>query len=276
MKKNVAYLVLIVLILQACSTTKKVQPIQTAITKKDTTHVVTITKDSNVDSVAIVKNILKDVSQEKINFTTFYAKIKVDYESPSDSKKFTAFVYMQKDSVIYLRLVGSFLGITKEGFVAKITKDSITVLNKLDKIVQYRSFEYLQELTSIPFDYYTIQDILIGNPIYLDSNIISYRDGGDKFSILMMGNLFKHLISFDKSNLKILHSKLDDIDILKNRTCNMTYNNYETLFGYTFSTQRKISVSEKSKLDIWLDFKQYVFNEPLTYVFNIPKNYKKQ
>ncbi|MBX2931645.1 MAG: DUF4292 domain-containing protein [Chitinophagaceae bacterium] len=276
MKKNISYLLFLLFILQACSTTKKVQPIQTAISKKDTTHVVTISEETAIDSVAIIKDVVNKVIQHKINFSTFFAKIKVDYESPSDSKKFTAYTYMQKDSVIYLRLVGNFLGITKEGVVAKITKDSITVVNKIDKIVQRRALNYLQEITAIPFDYYTIQDILIGNPIYIDSNIVSYRVSDDKLSILMLGNLFKHLISLDKNDYKVLHSKLDDVDFFKNRTCNITYSNYVAIAENIFSTQRKISVSEKSKLDIWLDFKQYVFNEPLTYVFNIPKNYKRQ
>ena len=48
-------------------------------------------------------------------------------------------------------------------------------------------------------------------------------------------------------------------------------------FGtYKFSSQRKISIAEKSKLDILLDFKKPVFNQPLTISFNIPKNFKKQ
>ena len=45
---------------------------------------------------------------------------------------------------------------------------------------------------------------------------------------------------------------------------------------YQFATYRKISVSEKSKLDIYLDFKEYSLNEPLKYAFEIPKNYKRK
>ena len=63
------------------------------------------------------------VMQKRIDFKTFSATIKTDYESANDSKNFKIYLYMQKDSVIYLRLVGSFLGITKEGFVVKVTKD---------------------------------------------------------------------------------------------------------------------------------------------------------
>nr|MCU0323228.1 hypothetical protein [Chitinophagaceae bacterium] len=127
--RKIALLVLPLGILMfACTTTKKVQTIQTAITKKDTTTVVTVKETPTVDSAAIVKNILNKVQQQKVDFSTFYAKIKIDYESVQDSKSFTAYVYMKKDSFIYIRLVGSFLGITKEGVVAKITKDSVTLV----------------------------------------------------------------------------------------------------------------------------------------------------
>lgn len=260
----------------ACTTTKKVQTIQTAITKKDTTQVITVKETPKVDSAAIAKDILLKVKQQKVDYKTFYAKIKIDYESVTDSKNFTAYLYMKKDSIIYLRLVGSFLGITKEGVVAKISKDSVTVVNKIDKTVQYRSIAYLQEVTKIPFDFSTLQDLLLGNPIFLNGNIVAYRDGEEQFSVQMIGDIFKNLISLSKEDYRIVRTKLDDIDALKNRTCDISYNNYENKMGVLFSTNRKVSVAEKGKLDITLDFKQYTFNEPLTYMFNIPKNYKKQ
>lgn len=277
MNKNVLFgFSFLLLVLFSCRTTKNTHNIQTAITKKDTVQVVTITEAESVDSIAIVKGILNQSIKNKINFSTFYSKIKIDYESPSDSRKLTAYVYMQKDSVIYLRLVGSFLGITKEGVVAKITKDSVIVVNKIDKVVQKRTINYIQEVTQIPFDFYTIQDVLIGNPVYVDSNIVSYRNADDIFSVLMFGSQFKHLITFNKTNYSIVHSKLDDIDVFKNRTCNISYSDYVNVAGHNFATKRKFSVSEKTKLDVWLDFKQYTFNEPLTYMFNIPKSYKRQ
>lgn len=261
----------------SCRTTKKVQTIQTAITKKDTTQVVTVKKESpKIDSSAIVKNIMGKVLQKRIDFNTFSAKVKTDYESATDSKSFSMYLYMKKDSVIYLRLVGSFLGITKEGFVVRITKDSVTVVNKIDKVVQYRSIAYLQEVTQIPFDFRTLQDMFIGNPVFLDSNIVSYRAGDAQLSVLMVGKLFKHLVTLDNTDYKVLHSKLDDVDDFRNRTCDISFSKYEEKGGFNFSTYRVISVAEKSKLNIGLDFKQYSFNEPLTYMFNIPKSYKKQ
>jgi hypothetical protein len=182
---------------------------------------------------------------------------------------------MQNNAAIYMRLVGSFMGISKEGFAVKITKDSVIVVNKIDKVVQYRSLAYLQEVTQIPFDFTTLQDMFIGNPVFVDNNIVSYKNG-EQFSILMAGKIFKHLLSLDNTNYTVVHSKLDDVDDFRNRTCDISLSNYQNINGINFSTYRKISVAEKSKLDVWLNFTQIAFNEPLTYLFNIPKNYKKQ
>ncbi len=90
----------------------------------------------------------------------------------------------------------------------------------------------------------------------------------------MIGNLFKHLISLDNTDFKVLHSKLDDVDVQRNRTCDITFGSYQNNGTFQFATYRKISVAEKSKLDINLDFKQFSFNDPLNYTFTLPKNNK--
>jgi hypothetical protein len=92
----------------------------------------------------------------------------------------------------------------------------------------------------------------------------------------MVGNLFKHLITLNNADYTVTHSKLDDVDIQKNRTCDITFSNYQSLGKYQFATYRKISVSEKSKLDIYLDFKEFNINEPLKYNFEIPKKVKRK
>ena len=62
----------------------------------------------------------------------------------------------------------------------------------------------------------------------------------------------------------------------RNRTADITYSEYETKSGFSFSTYREITVSEKNKLDITLKFKQYEFNKELSVSFNIPKNYTRK
>ncbi len=257
------------LIIMGCRPAKKVQGIETAMTKKDTLQTPQVLKE-NTDSFTEAREIIKQLKKNEIDFKTFSAKVKIDYEGDAISDQATANIRMQKDSVIWISLTGA-LGI--EGFRLMVNKDSVKLMNKLEKKVQYRSISYLQELTEIPVDFYGLQDLIIGNPVFVDSTIISYKKTDNEILILMAGNVFKNLLSISNPDLRIIHSKLDDMHALKNRTCDITYGDYTQQDSIKFSTSRKITVAEKSKLNIQLVFKQYEFNKTLSYPFTIPKNY---
>ena len=275
MKKLTGFL-LLALAFSACTTTRKTQGLQEAMSKKDTTQSV-IMKEVKVDSGAIVRDILQKVVSNKVDFNTFNAKIKVDYESAEKSDNYTIYLSMRKDSVILIKVKGSFLGISSVGLEAQITKDSLILVQLVgEKNVKYRSISYLQEISQIPFDFATLQDIIMGNPIYIDSNVLSYKNTESELLVQMAGEVFKHLLTLSNTNYQITHSKLDDINVERNRTCDISQNTYQPLGKFMFATYRKITVSEKSKLDVFLDFKEYSINEPLKYTFDIPKNLKRK
>ena len=106
--------------------------------------------------------------------------------------------------------------------------------------------------------------------------MVSYKSSSAQLLVLMVGDIFKHLITLDNTDFTVLHSKLDDVDLQKNRTCDITLGNYQSMGNVRFATYRNISVSEKSKLDIYLDFKEFTLNEPLKYTFDIPKKFKRK
>jgi len=257
----------------ACRPVKKVATINAAISKKDTVQTIVIKETPKVDTQALINDMLDKVNKNRINFNTFSAKIKVSYEGHETSQNATAYLKMKKDSVIIIQLVGP-LGIV--GLQAEITKDSVFVVNKIDKYVQKRSIDYITDVTDIPFEFSTLQDLIIGNPIFLSGNVVSYRPSNNQLLVLMIGSFFKNLITLDTKDFKPLHSKLDDVDVHRNRTCDITYSSYEMKDGFQFATYRSVSVSEKTKLDVYLDFKQYSFNEPINFSFTIPKSYKRK
>jgi Domain of unknown function (DUF4292) len=262
--------ILFILILSTFSC-KTVKQINKAIAPKDTTAVVIIDQ-SKVDSILMIKKTIENLNHNYIDFKTFNAKIKVDYEdSKGKQPDVTAIVRIVKDSAIWISLTASILNI--EIYRVLITKDSVILLNKQVKEVQYRSLDYLQEVTEIPFDYKTLQDLLIGNPVFVDSNIVYYKKTDDQILFSMVGVYFKHLLTLSSNNYYLTHSKLDDVDLSRSRTADLTYAGYENKAGVNFSTYREITVSEKNKLDIRLNYKQYEFNKELSVSFNIPKNY---
>lgn len=253
------------------SSCRSVKQINKAIAPKDTTAVI-IFDQTRKDSLLAIQKTVENLSRNYIDFKTFNAKIKVKYQdSKGRNQDLTAIVRIIKDSTIWISLTASFLNI--EAYRVLITKDSVILQNKLDREVQYRSLDYLQEVTEIPFDYKTLQDLLIGNPVFIDSNIVYYKKTDDQILFSMVGKYFKNLLTLSTDNYYLIHSKLDDVDMSRNRTADITYSDYENKAGLNFSTYREITVSEKNKLDIQLNYKQYEFNKELSVSFNIPKNY---
>jgi Domain of unknown function (DUF4292) len=272
MIKNLFYSMLCVVLLytaEGCRSTKK---LQTAINKRDT-NVVSTAGAANPDSLQGAPAVLKSLEKNRIQFNTFSAKIKVQYEDKNGKQPdFNAFIRLRKDSALWISINATFLSI--EAFRILITKDTIIIINKLNKKVEYHPFSYVTDIAQIPLTFFTLQDLIVGNPIYVGDSIVAFRQTENHILVGTVGKFFKNLITVSDDYDLIERSKLDDIDIGQNRTADLTYGEYDKAKGVSFATYREITVAEKTKVDISLAFKQYEFNKELSFPFSIPRNYK--
>ncbi len=268
---HTALIVLLSLMIFSCRSTKK---IQSAINKIDTTSII-ITNQAALDSIRILDSTLVGIKKSHVDFNTFTGKIKAEYvDNSGKQSNVTVYVKVIKDSMIWMSLYGSVFNI--EAFRVLIKKDSVIVMDKLNKEVQYRSLNYLQDVSGIPFDFKTLQDLLVGNPIYFDTTVVAFKQTNDNIQLSTIGKYFKNMLTINKSG-NIVKTKLDDVDVSRSRTATISYADYVPILdGSYFSTYREINVSEKTKLEVRLNFKQFEFNKALSITFNIPKNYKKR
>ena len=269
--------IIILILSTSCRSTKK---INTAIAKKDTSVTVVIPPkevlddSKHKDSFKFIKSVSESMKAQLIQYQSFSSKLNIDYID-SDEKKYNVngTLRMVKDSAIWIS-VNAILG--AEAMRLLITKDSVKLIYRLDNKYILRSISYLQELTQLPLDLHTLQEVLIGNPIFFDeNNVVSYSKAGDDIIILCVDNFFKNLLVLNKG-YRLDNSKLDDVSPGHSRTCNLTYSDYEDKKGFLFSTRRVITVAEKSTLNLKLVFKNYELNNTLNFPFNIPKNYKRK
>lgn len=282
MQKSLAVIAVIVALIvgmAACRSAKKIQKVIATpnTARTDTAKVVapvTQPEDRHADSLNVISQAVNGLFRNRINFQTFSARMKVHYEG-GDGKdyEFNAYIHVKRDSMIWVS-INAALGI--EAFRLLITPDSVKILDKLKKIARLRSVSFLQEEIHLPVDFKTLQDMLLGNPIYLDTtNILFYRKDPSGISLLSVGELFKNYLTLNGDNT-LRHCKLDDVDPLRARTCDLTYGDYEQRDTLRFSTYRKISVAEKTKVDIEWGYKQFKFNENLSFSFVVPKNYRRR
>ncbi len=274
MKRGVVYFLSMVLLLASCTTFRKVQVIKDALTKKDTAQVQIIAEKTKVDSGAIVKEIVDKIARTKLSFNTMNARVKVNYETVNKADSYLANISIEKGKAIYITVRGA-MGVI--GLKALITNDSVLLFYPLNKKVERRPLSYIQEVVKIPFTYTTLEDLIIGNPIFMDNaSIVTYKMNNNKLQVGLVGSLFKNLISLSEDNAKVLHLKLDDIDIRQHRTCDITYYDHTAVLQNQFPLNRDIAIAAQSRLEIHMEIKEYTFNEPLKYTFAIPKSGKRR
>jgi hypothetical protein len=256
----------------SCRSTKK---IQTALVKKDTiqANILSDLERARLDSIAFIKEQYAQLQSKRIQYITFNAKLDVDYEDGTGQQlNLNAQLRMYKDSLIWASIT-AILGI--EGLRAYITKDSVKILDKQNKVYIARSVAYLTEVTALPLDLTSLQDLLIGNPVFLDTTLHTYSKGNGTISLQGVNSFFRLLFTIAEQEKVLLSTKLDDLDLTRNRTSFLVYAEYDNRTGINFSQRRNIAVSEKKKLNVELRFKQYAFNETLSFPFSIPKNYRR-
>ena len=269
--RKLVYILLAVWLLSSCTNIKKVQVIQDALSTTDSSS---LKKVPEIDSLSIVKEIVDHFSKDKITFTTMNAKIKIDYESEKNADTYIANMSILKDSAIYITIRGA-MGVI--GLKAFIKRDSVTLFYPLTKKIDKRPLQSLVEIVRIPFSFETIQDLVVGNPIYMDNaKLLSFKKTEDRLQASLLGTLFKNLVILDAEHTKILQLKLDDIDVNQHRTCNISYDNHVKVDNMTFPLNREIAIEGKSKLIIHMEFKEFGFNEPLKYTFAIPRPGKRR
>lgn len=264
--KNLLLIAVMFSVFASCRSARK---ISTAIAKKDT--VMTAGSAAKADSIAFIQETLTGLRANRIEYQTFSAKLNIDYRDDNGKNyDVNATLRMYKDSAIWLS-ANAVLGI--EAIRLLITKDSVKIIDKLNKNYTARSVDYLQEVTQLPLDLKTVQDLLVGNPIFVDSNVVSYTKVDESIVLLSVGSWFKNLLTIYAADNSLLGSKLDDADITRIRSADLSYSDYERKDNVLFATKRRMIMSEKKKLDIKVEFKQFGFGDEVSFPFSVPKNY---
>jgi len=266
--KNSLYLILVFMSV-ACANVKKVQVIQDALAVKVLPDSAALAEKARLDSVLMVEGIVHNIAHTKIVFNTMNAKLKMDYETSKNKDSYIANLSIQKDSCMYITIRGA-MGVI--GLKAFINKDSLFLTFPLSKKTERHPLSYLQEVIKIPLNYQTIEDLVVGNPIFMDSiDIISYQVINERLQVSLLGKLFKNLIILSEDNTKLVQLKLDDMDITKHRTCDINYSQHTLVKNTQFPLYRTISINAQTKLDIGMEIKEFNFDEPLKYTFSVPK-----
>src|SRR6185295_20282914 len=111
--------------------------------------------------------ILDSVKAHSFQFEWFTGKAKVVVTEGNNKIDFTANFRIRKDSAVWISISPA-LGIEVARML--MTKDSIRIIDRIDKKRYARGYDFFKAYTSLPIDLYAVQNLVAGNLLFVRSN----------------------------------------------------------------------------------------------------------
>lgn len=247
------YLFLFGLLVTSCKS-KKVIPTEQDISEKSTTF------------------LLKALGKNKIEAEWLTAKAKINYQDDNEKIKFTSYIRMRKDSVIWF--VAKKAGV--EAVRAQITTDSVFIINRQAKEYVIKDLTFFEEKYNMPSSFEAMQTMLLGNVLYLSNLKPNSEIKNNQHHLYVEKDNVRAEYWMDGTTFQL--NEMQFSDVRNDQTFRMTFDDYKELEDeQIFSYFRNLNVSGKNTNNIDMDIKMsdVKINEPKNIKFEIPKRYKK-
>ncbi|WP_020537833.1 DUF4292 domain-containing protein [Lewinella cohaerens] len=249
-----AFIVLTLVLSSGCNTNKKV------------------TETATIDRPLGPADYISVFAQNQVQAEWLNGSARLSFDDGDMSIGGTATIKMQKGKAIWM-------SVKKFGFEvarAMVTPDSLFILDRFNKEYAAEPISYISERFKLPADLAMLQQILLGNPVFLtqytpkssmEENILRWsaedEDARNDFWFLLPGYQLDRMEVQQGGNARSLAIQLLDYqDAGTNRD---------------FSYLRKIAVNsrETGKADIEIEFTQVELNVPTNIDFSVPPRYER-
>jgi hypothetical protein len=228
----------------------------------------TITDNGTLNTKLSTKQIIKNNTKSNSKFNTLSGRLKIDSNDGKKSQSVSMSLRMEKDKVIWM----SKLGIVK----ALITPTRVAFYNKLDGTYFDGDFTYLSTLLGTELDFYKIQALLLGEPVFKPNTKeyeVSVLKKSYRLNPIMQADLFDVFLLFNPT-----HFKMDAQQIVQSkaeRHLDIEYLAYQNVDKEILPERIKIIAQEvENRLQIDLEFKSIELNTNLRFPFKIPSGYE--
>lgn len=256
--KNYLFVFILAIGFSACKT-KKVPP-------QTEQKAIEISKEE-IQKSKVISSL--SASDFDFNFLSTKSRVKIK----RDDKEFTLTfnIRMHKNNQIWIS-VNAIGGIE----VARVlmNKDSVRLLDRINKQYIVKDYVYLSELLQTKVDFSLMQDLMVGNvPKQLDYTkaVFSQTDVDYRFEGL------KDFISY-AIDARIVDAKLSAIRLTDNRntkkSVSVNYSDFKLVENSNFPFLiSSVASSEKESLSLKLEYLKVEKVEKLEFPFNVPKKF---
>lgn len=253
MKRKGTYLVVLLVMLASCKSTKKIA-------------------ETGVLEDLSSKKIISNHYSNSFNQNTVESKLDVSYDDGKMSATVNVKLRMEKDKAIWLSA-------TKLGFpLAKvlITPTKVSFYEKLKGTYFDGDFSLLNDFLGAELDFENVQNLLVGQAILnlkKDKYNSKIEENSYELAPSKVNELFNLLFFINPTNFKINRQEIKNDE--KKQLLSVKYAGYAKIQGADFPKGIDIRAIEKDKVTtINIEYSGVEFNNKLTFPFEIPEGYK--
>lgn len=225
--------------------------------------------DAQVSEKIKISAIIKGQEQLNYEFETLYIRCSAKYKDKKQSQSVSADIRIKKDEIIWINI--KFLGFPAAK--ALITPTRVSYYEKLNNTYFDGDFELISNWLGTTLDFQKVQNLLLGKPI------IELNKSDE---IVSRANNLYQVQSSDNNNIATqyyfepLHYLLRTTQVSEkqaNQSLEIKYPNYQIVESKYIPEQLDITANQKDPVNIIINYKNIVFNQDLSYPFEIPAGY---
>jgi hypothetical protein len=239
-------------------------------------------------TVKVVEHNQKGLSLESVydsvnlaspNYDRLEVKFNLDFENAENSYSFKGNLRVVKDSLLWISLTP----IPGFDIRMKCNKDSVFIINMLDKTYTKGDYNYIKNTWKIDADYTTLQSIIVGKfflyptPVEEKKEFIStftIRKDSNEIEIYRksQANVENHL-KIKKQGFKTFEYLINDIVQMRSLSIKYTFERLPE--GFEFPKKIDIKSNNSGKfLNLNINYNKITINGNPKFPFTVPASYK--
>lgn len=211
------------------------------------------------------------IDSNSLSFNELSAKIKIDATLDGRKQSFNANMRWKKNHHIWISF--NILGI--EGMRVWIDKDSIRIIDRLNKRYISKPYSYLNEVASIDIPFNQLENLLLGKLIWMVQESTTYYKENNQIVLKSGQNNYQYIAELDSTNYLPNYINISNPVFGRNMTA--TFADFQPLGNDFFAFKRNIVATDPlHKMVLDAIFEQVVLQENLSYPFQINSNYSRE
>ena len=217
--------------------------------------------------------LLKKLKGNELEADWLSARAKITFIDPDETRKFTANMRLRKDSVIWMNVKK----VNVEAARMLVTKDSVYIINRLDKEYYVKGLEFVEEKFNLPARFQAIQTAILGNPWFFEKQKLTASIKDQSYQ-LSSGIETRMLSDYLINGISYSLEQMSFLDLERDRKLKIFLEEYLPVTdNRMFAHNRNflIASEETGEVEVKIKFSKVEINIPKTIRFEISDRYQR-